>query len=339
MKNAISRREFAKVSGAAATLAAALPANRVLGETGSVETVPAASQIAFLSDTHISADPNAVARGVKMAEHLETVVGQVVDRMPRGSHVIINGDCAYLRGLAGDYETLARFVAPITDAGLRLHVTLGNHDDRTPMYDLLPTQRENDQYVGEKHVDVIELPEADLVLLDSLWKVDVVTGEFGAAQLDWFESWLEQDSSRPVIVVGHHNLQFTLPKTGMPVTGLSDSRALTELLAMHPRVKAYVYGHTHTWQHTELKPRERVEASTAGTPVAAKPVTMKPVTAKPVAAKLDLVNLPPVSYVFDRKQPSGWVHGRFSSKSMDLTVHTLDETHPSHQEQTAVSLS
>lgn len=318
MKNTFKRRDFGKLCGTSFAVAAAsqiLPLPDLTAKQASGKEAILASEIAMLSDTHISADPNAEARGIKMADHLSQAVGQVVDQLPKGSHVVVNGDCAYLNGLAEDYKTFAKLIAPLTEAGMKLHVTLGNHDDRGPLYDLLPSQRQNDLYAGEKHVDVISLPGVDLVLLDSLWKVNQVTGQFGAGQLNWLRSWLENDSARPVIVIGHHNLQFQKTSEDKKITGVKDSGKLAELLANHPRVKAYCYGHTHRWEHTRL--------ALAGDD----------------RSSLDLVNLPAVAYVFDQKQPSGWVHAKFDSEKMDLKLHSLNATHPKHQQQTSVSLT
>lgn len=318
MKNELNRRRFGALCGASLSAAALTSADPLSGCTANqalADGVTQASEVALLSDTHIAADPKTQARGICMAAHLEQAVGQVVDQLSKGSHVVVNGDCAYLKGLSEDYKTFAKLVRPLADAGLQLHVTLGNHDDRGPLYDLLPGQLENDLFAGEKHVDVIALAEADLVLLDSLWKVNQVTGQFGTAQLNWLKSWLEQDSTRPVIVIGHHNLQFQKTSQDKPISGVEDSASLAELLANHPRVKGYCYGHTHRWERSAL-----------------------PLDANGPAS-LDLVNLPAVAYVFDQEQPSGWVHARFGGETMDLELHSLDTSHPKHEQKTSVSLT
>lgn len=307
MKNRIDRRTFHAVA-VTSTLAGAVP-------TCAQESIESGRQIAFLSDTHVSADANAVARGVKMADHLERVVGQVVDTMPTGSHVIVNGDCAYLKGLPGDYATFAKLVEPLANAGLKLHVTMGNHDDREPMYRSLQSQKANDLAVDDKHVDTIEMADADIVLLDSLWKVDKVTGQIGTAQLAWLKQFLDNDLHRPVLVVGHHNMQFTAPTGGKAYSGVQDTDALADLLQQHPRVKAYFYGHTHRWENRMLPNEDASDESS-----------------------LQLINLPAVAYVFDAKQPSGWVRGIFSGKELKLVISTLDPSHPAHAEEVIVSI-
>lgn len=306
MKNRIDRRTFHAIA-ATSTLA-------VASQTHAQTSTDPSRQIAFLSDTHVSADANTVARGVKMADHLEQVVGQVVDTMPAGSHVVVNGDCAYLKGLPGDYATFAKLVEPLANAGLKLHVTMGNHDDRGPMYRSLHSQKANDLAVDDKHVDTIQMPDADIVLLDSLWKVNKVTGQIGTSQLAWLKQFLDNDLYRPVFVVGHHNMQFAAPESGKAYSGVQDTDALAGLLQQHPRVKAYFYGHTHRWENRML-PSEDASGESS----------------------LHLVNLPAVAYVFDAKQPSGWVRGIFSRKELKLVISSLDTSHPAHAEEVIVS--
>lgn len=303
----INRRKFQTITALSSLGLAA----GVRGE----QVEPPEQQVAFLSDTHISADPNTEARGIKMAEHLEKVVGKVVDTLPSGSHVIVNGDCAYLKGLPEDYATFAKLMRPIMDANLRLHVTMGNHDDRGPLYQQLSSQKANDVAVEDKHVDVIRMRDHDLVLLDSLWKVNQVTGKIGSQQIDWLNQFLSSDSNRPVLVIGHHNMQFTPPANGKAYSGVQDTSELTKLLERHPKVKAYFYGHTHRWENRML--RGDGEGKTES---------------------LHLINLPAVAYVFDTKQPSGWVHGTFSDKSLKLKLHSLDSSHPNEAEEITVSL-
>ena len=308
MKNQLNRRTFHAIA-ASSTLALA-------AQTRAEAKTDAKEQIAFLSDTHVSGDANAVARGVKMAEHLEQVVGQVVDAMPSGSHVIVNGDCAYLKGLPGDYATFAKLLAPLENAGLKLHVTMGNHDDRGPLYQALKAQTANDVAVENKHVDIIRMRDTDIVLLDSLWKVDKVTGQLGEEQLAWLKQFLDADSNRPVLVVGHHNLQFAPPANGKAYEGVEDTTAFANLVAQHPRVKAYFYGHTHRWENQIHRTEKAADA-----------------------ASLHLVNLPAVAYVFDKKQPSGWVRGTLSDSDLNLKLTTIDTSHPSHDEEVSVALN
>jgi 3',5'-cyclic AMP phosphodiesterase CpdA len=85
---------------------------------------------ALLSDTHIPAVRSQVARDVKPCDRLADVVAEVIawDTKPAG--VLVNGDLALGTGEAADYATFSDLIAPLRGAGLPLHLTLGNHDNR-----------------------------------------------------------------------------------------------------------------------------------------------------------------------------------------------------------------
>ena len=66
---------------------------------------------------------------------------------------------------------------PIRAAGITVHVTIGNHDNRETLWKLLPFLKQEQMGV---QAGVIELPHANLILLDSGKR-----GILGDAQLDW----------------------------------------------------------------------------------------------------------------------------------------------------------
>jgi len=94
-------------------------------------------RFAQLADTHVAVDPEETARGVNMSENLRRFGERLrgLERKPAG--VLIDGDCAYLRGLNGDYEQFGRVLRPVREAGLPLHLTMGDHDDRRKFADVL----------------------------------------------------------------------------------------------------------------------------------------------------------------------------------------------------------
>ena len=67
------------------------------------------------------------------------------------------------------------------------------------------------------------------------------------------------------------------PAGPQKMSGNNDTVALFEVIRPRKQVKAYIYGHTHTW---------KVEQDDSG---------------------LHLINLPPVAYIFHEGDPSGWV--------------------------------
>jgi 3',5'-cyclic AMP phosphodiesterase CpdA len=291
----ISRRSF---------LARSATAVAVLGFGGASAAEGEADPNFFtlFSDTHVPGDPSTSNRGVNMTDNLARAVGAVVGLVRKPAAVLINGDCAYLKGLPADYANFARLLRPLAEAGVPLHLTMGNHDARGPFYDALAAQRPENPPVASKHVGVVSSPNADWYLLDSLTETDVVTGELGEAQRRWLSSALDSGGEKPAIVMAHHDPQFE-PRAGdaNPWSGLKDAAALFELLESRPRVKAFVFGHTHDWS---ISRRGRIH----------------------------LVNLPPVAYVFQDDKPNGWVEARTRRGGIDLRLRAHDERHPRHGE-------
>ncbi len=266
------------------------------------------SLFALLSDTHVPDSANVTARGTNMTANLTQVVREVTAQKTRPAGVIINGDCAYLKGLPADYANLSRLVAPLAEAGLPLHVTMGNHDDRRALYAELEAQRPDHSPVESKHVTIIESPHANWFLLDSLTEVNVVTGELGTEQRVWLAAALAARPDKPALVMAHHTPQFEPPAEGKVWTGMKDTQELLELLADHRHVKAFIFGHSHTWSVKRH-------------------------------AGLHLVNLPPVAYVFAEGQPNGWVSATVRENGLELELHTIDPAHRQNGQRVQLSWS
>jgi 3',5'-cyclic-AMP phosphodiesterase len=268
---------------------------------------PDAETWALLSDTHIDADPAKVAREtVIMADHLKRVVAEVLVEKDSLSGVIINGDCAYLEGLAGDYVTFLELLAPLREAGLPIHFTLGNHDDRDIFRSSIAAGS-NSSPVEGKLCSLIETPFANLILLDSLRYVNKVEGEIGPEQLAWIATLLDRSAEKPAILIGHHYPQVfredIIPgEDKVKISGLIDSNDLMKSLDSHPAAKAYIYGHSHTWL---VKKRE---------------------------SGVHEINLPPTAYVFSPERPNGWVRATISKDRIDLELRCLEPSHPQHGE-------
>src|SRR5438552_11337652 len=96
---------------------------------------------ALLADPHIAADRATVKSGAKLADKLAAAVKEVLALPTPPANVLINGDCALKFGQSGDYATFADLVKPLREAGLTLHLTLGNHDDRAVFRKVLESQR------------------------------------------------------------------------------------------------------------------------------------------------------------------------------------------------------
>ena len=294
----IARRDFIKgsfvLSGATITAS-----SFVAADSKSVRFDP--NRIALLADTHISDDPNRSYPGTKwpgspvkeeehewvnMADSLAQSAREIIELNPRPSNLIINGDCALSRGTEAEYKEFLRLIEPIRQAGITIHITIGNHDTREKLWKLLPFLKKEQMGI---HADVIELPYANIFLLDSGKK-----GILGEAQLDWLAQQLDKHTDRPALVFAHFN---PLPNRGArPIRGMRDGEALLKVLARRKHAKAYVHGHTHEWQKSKHE-------------------------------HLHIIGQPAVSYYFEKGHAHGWIDMKLTERSADLELHCVDPKH------------
>jgi Icc protein len=270
------------------------------------------SRVALLADTHISADSSQRYPGTKwpgtpvkeedhewvnMADCLTEAAKSVLALNPRPAHLIVNGDCALSNGKEGEYKEFLRLVEPIRAAGITVHVTIGNHDNRENLWKLLPFLKEEQMGV---QAGVVELPHANLVLLDSGKR-----GVLGEEQLDWLAKELDQRADKPALIFGHYN---PYPNRGVrPIKGMSDGPSLLKLLAERKHARGYFYGHTHEWQYDQRD-------------------------------HLHLINQPAVSYYFGKGHAHGWVDMKLSETTAELELQCIDPKHKQHREQRQVTL-
>jgi hypothetical protein len=153
-----------------------------------------------------------------------------------------------------------------------------------------------DARLPERQLAIVRTRHANWFVLDSLIKTLTTPGRLGDAQRAWLAEALDQNADKPALIAIHHN----------PIRGAARGNALedtAELLAiLRPRrhVKAYFFGHTHRWS---------VSRDESG---------------------LCLVNFPPVAYVFEQGQPSGWVHAALHPDGARLELRCLDRAHKDH---------
>ncbi|MBT3194255.1 MAG: serine/threonine protein phosphatase, partial [Verrucomicrobia bacterium] len=288
----ISRRHFVKHSLAFG--GTVMLTSRALAAADSERVGLDPNRVALLSDTHISSDPNRFYPGTKwpgspvgedehesvnMAQCLAGAAKSVIALNPRPAHLIVNGDCALSNGKEDEYKELLRLVEPLRAAGITVHVTIGNHDNRENLWKLLPFLKKEQMGI---QAGVIELPHANLVLLDSGKR-----GILGEQQLDWLAKQLDEQADKPALIFGHFN---PYPNRGVrPNKGMRDGASLLKLLAKQKHARAYIYGHTHEWQHDRQD-------------------------------HLHLINLPAVSYYFGKGHAHGWVNMKLSEASADLEL-------------------
>jgi 3',5'-cyclic-AMP phosphodiesterase len=247
----------------------------------------------LLNDTHIGEKhpPNSA-----VPSHLRQVVGELLARDCKPACVLINGDLALKDGQPGDYRLFAELVAPLREAGIDLHLTLGNHDNREVFYDVMTEERPEAAAVESKHISVVETRFANFFLLDSLKETMVTQGHLGAVQRSWLAKALDAHASKPAIIMTHHNPRLGGDPNHFP-GGLEDSNELWSLLASRPQVKAYIHGHIHDRNFFEHE-------------------------------GIHILNMPATSYVADPKlSTTGWTTARLTAGGMMLTTRTTEPMH------------
>ncbi|NQV31314.1 MAG: metallophosphoesterase [Phycisphaeraceae bacterium] len=279
---------------------------QVSASNGSVTLDP--NQIALLADTHIGENLGQFVygtrwpgspyqdddhEGVNMAACLRHVIDDIIAQNPCPAHVVINGDCAYSNGRVGEYKEFARMIEPLYAAGITVHVTIGNHDNRTRLWDVIPQLKQ--EALGVQ-TTVVELPKANLMLLDS------GAGKFAPGQLDWLNQQLDLRPDKPALVFAHFN---PLPHQGVrPLKGMRDGegQALLELMGRHKHAKAFFHGHTHKWKLSQWH-------------------------------QIHVINQPAVGYYFGKGHAHGWVSMKLTDTGASLQLRCVNGKHTEHEKQ------
>lgn len=286
----LNRRQF--LIGSAAGAAGVL----TVGLSSAAEPKRDPHRFALLSDAHIAANPKEIARGVNMSDNLRRVVAEVANLDVQPAAAFLNGDCAYHLGLKDDYLHVAQLLDPLRNAGMPLHLGMGNHDDRAHFAEALSDYRPQARPVEGRYVDVITSERANWFLIDSLKKTNQTPGELGLPQIAWLAKALDAHADKPAIIVCHHNPNFT-ELMAFLAKGLIDTSALFDVLEPRKHVKAMVFGHTHSWFCARYK-------------------------------EIHLINLPPTAYLFQPNRPNGWVSATLKEDGLNLVLHALDKQHP-----------
>lgn len=286
----LNRRRFL-----AATLAAgagAMLPRSLLAETASEDP----NCFVLLSDIHIGESLDEEKHNLKPAQSFQQIVKDIVALPNRPPRAIVSGDCAIHHGRPGDYALLGELVKPLREAGLSMHFALGNHDHRQHFLAAFPDATPSP--VSDKHVSVLETPHANWFLLDSLDKTASTPGLLGETQLAWLGKELDARADKPALILAHHNLN-----AAVQFKSLMDTRGLLKVLLPRKQVKAYFFGHTHSWG--------------VGQPMG-----------------IHLVNVPTTAWPFEviPNPVRGFVTARLRPDGAALTLHTLDHKHPRNRE-------
>lgn len=203
------------------------------------EETSGANVSVFISDLHIGGANPALSY---THGRLIRIVEEILAMRPLPHRVVCFGDVGLSYGLKADYAASKPILQRLVDAGIELHLTMGNHDRRSSFLTYWPEYGEN-QIVPGRFTRVISLGGADLVLLDTLKGSDdranddmgPVEGTIDPAQLKWFESFVAR--ARRPFFVGSHQFRDLYIEGEKPI-----ARA-----ARSPFFSGWIYGHDHSW--------------------------------------------------------------------------------------------
>ncbi len=167
---------------------------------------------------------------------LERTISDILTLNPRPRNVIALGDLAYLKGQPHEYALLKEIVAPLEKAGIRLTMTMGNHDRRARFAEAFP-EKAAASLMNDRYIYVVETPRADIILMDSLQEdpdpdKGIVGGALSDAEKDWLKAKLATYTEKPVFVTAHPPIAET---------------GIREILVDSPTCSGYIYGHNHVW--------------------------------------------------------------------------------------------
>ena len=236
----------------------------------------------LMADTHVPADQGNNYRGSFPYRNLARAVEQIGERRPEG--ILVAGDLARLEGLTGDYANLRTLLTPLM-GDCPTYLALGNHDHRDNFRRAFADRPGGEQDVQGRHVAVVDTGPVRLVVLDSLMYVNKTPGLLGKAQRQWLDRYLQDVDDKPVVLCLHHTL-------GDGDGDLLDVPRLFEIVRPCAKVKAIVFGHSHTYRFSELD-------------------------------GIHLINLPALGYNFNDAQPVGWVEARFKPVGVELILHAI----------------
>lgn len=275
----VSRRRFLQRSLAIGAIG--LLPRRILAAAEPIDQ----ERIALLSDVHVSSSGESV-----MAERLNTAVSQVLALPQRPDKVLVAGDCAHLKGKAGDYREYVRCIQPLVGAALPMYMTLGNHDNREEFWAALPGEQAEINSQLRRQSMVVPGRHANWFMLDSLNKTNSGPGELGSDQLAWLAAELDHHAEKPAIVLLHHN-----PDRDADSGSLRDSDQLLAITRGRRNVKAMFFGHTHVWEVTQDR------------------------------SGIHMVNLPATGYTLWMRSFIGWVDCTLHARGATLQMHTIQD--------------
>lgn len=199
--------------------------------------------IAQISDLHISGRHQKTCGVASMDRHLRKCVASINGLGRRPDIALISGDVTHSFA-----KEEAEYAADIL-SGLAMPfvVVPGNHDDRQVLADVFGPDRFRLNADGFADY-VVEGYPLRIIALDTL-DVGKPGGRIDVARLDWLRARLDEDVSRPTVLVAHHPpLNLGVPETDED--GFVGAKALGELIAIYSNIERFLCGHIHLYTNT-----------------------------------------------------------------------------------------
>ena len=229
-----SRRKF--LGGLAAAAGLSVGTTAVAADAAQKRGVLDGNLAAFISDMHVNGLRKEVPTHCYEEECLRKTVAKILALDPLPANVVCFGDIAYHWGQPEDYPLAASILKPLTDAGIKLTLGMGNHDRRGNFLHVWPEYAKTSPVKG-RIVSKVELPHVDLLMLDTLNALEVEKfkksnpGEMDDAQREWLRETLKA-ATKPVLTCAHHK-----PNEGKV--------NLAGLLLESAACKGHIHGHWH----------------------------------------------------------------------------------------------
>ena len=175
---------------------------------------------------------------------LRWICEQIASMNPHPSKVLILGDIVFQNGSVENYQTAKKSLDILSAAGIPWVTTMGNHDNLRTFLDVFPEKRLDPEPVPNRMVRIVEMPEYDILLLDSHQDItEPVDCEnpgdsyLNRASLRWLIKQVEEHdrAGRPYRVASHHPI-------------FRYDVGLRNILLRSPMFTEYWYGHLHRWR-------------------------------------------------------------------------------------------
>lgn len=191
--------------------------------------------VVIISDLHTNPEGYQPAR-------LERTVRDILALRPRPRNVIALGDLAYLTGKPEEYARLKEILSAFDGSGIRLTMAMGNHDRRANFAAAFP-ELASASRMEDRFVYVVETPNADIILLDSLQESPdpttwITPGALPDNEKEWLASTLATYTDKPVFVTAHHPL---------------NEIKINNILLDSPTCCGFIHGHDHVWRDGWVK--------------------------------------------------------------------------------------